>query len=190
MKKQPFSVALSWTLLVLLSTSVGINALQARRIRKFIEPSSGAVSRVGQPAIPITGADVNGRPRTFTFDAKMPSVIYFFSKQCKWCEQNWANVRALAASSRGRFRFVAVAEDSDLAAFVKDRRLEFDVIGGITQAARKAFGFGPTPHTMVVSSQGQITNEWTGAFNGRRQRLIESFFDISLPGLDTPIGTR
>src|SRR5689334_5033047 len=125
MKNPRSALVLSWTLLVLLSTSVGINALQARRIRELIEPGPAPVSRIGVPAIPIRGVDVSGSPRTITFDARQPSVVYFFSTQCKWCEQNWANVRALAAAAPGRFRFVAVAEERDLAEFVRNHHLQF-----------------------------------------------------------------
>jgi hypothetical protein len=68
--------------------------------------------------------------------------------------------------------------------------LDFDILGGISTATTRAFGLGPTPHTLVVSSQGQISHEWMGAFNGRRLRLIESYFDVSLPGLEPPASAR
>jgi hypothetical protein len=113
-------------------------------------------------------------------------VLYFFSSKCKWCEENWANVRALSAAGQDRFRFIGVASETALAEFVRARRLEFEVVGGISPETLNAFGFGATPHTIVVSSQGRISREWVGAYEGRQQRSIESFFDARLPGIARP----
>jgi len=182
--------AVSWTGLVLLAMSVGLNTLQARRIREFLEPTTVRTSRVGHSVIPFTGQSIDGRLRTFQFADREPTVIYFFSPKCRWCEENWANVQALSAAAEGRFRFVAVAAETGLAGFARDHNLDFDILGGVSAEALKSLGFGATPHLLVVSSEGQISEEWVGAFRGRQQRAIESFFEVKLPGLVRPAEPR
>ena len=175
----------------LLFASVAMNVLQARKIRDLVEPAVSVRSRVGQVASPVTATALDGRARTISFDGALPTVVYFFSSTCRWCERNWANVAALARASTGRFRVVGLATETDLATFAKARNLDFELFGGLSEEARRSLGLGATPHTLVVSSQGRISHEWVGAFDTRRKRAIENFFEIELPGLlpDSPKGS-
>jgi len=117
-------------------------------------------------------------------------MLFAITDSCRWCEENWSNVRALSAEQSGRFRFVAVAAETPLVDFARRRNLDFEIIGGVSSTTLKALGFGATPHTLVVSSLGQISQEWVGAFQGRKQRSIESFFEVKLPGLSRSQDTR
>jgi thioredoxin-related protein len=169
--------------LMLLIVSVSINVLQARRITSFVNPKSPPVAPLGARATPIDGTSVAGEPVRLTFDHGTPTVLYFFSSRCAWCEKNWTNVRSLARAAGERFRFVAVTTEVDVRDFVEMRSLDLEVIQGISEQALQAFRFGGTPHTVVVSSQGVIAREWLGAFSGPVQRQVEEFFGIRLPGL-------
>jgi peroxiredoxin len=160
-----------------------MNALQARRIHSLVETKPSSRSRVGSLAPVLNGVGLDGRHRSVDFVKGMPTVLYFFSSTCSWCERNWANVQTLAKASAGRFRFVGVSRERDLAEFARTHEVAFEVVGGISDEAVQAFGFGPTPHTVVVSSQGLISVEWTGAFEDKRKRAIEAFFELELPGL-------
>lgn len=131
----------------------------------------------------LTGVGLDGQPRTVAFAKGLPTVLYFFSSTCNWCERNWANVQSMIKASTGRFRFVGVSTEQDLREFARTHEVEFEIVAGISNEAVQAFGFGPTPHTVVVSSQGRLSAEWTGAFQDKRQREIEAFFEIELPGL-------
>ena len=188
MSRQRWSALISWTSFALLLMSVGLNTLQARRIRDLIEPQSKSSSRVGQMAGPLAGLTLEGQKRVVRFDDRQPTVLYFFSPTCRWCEENWDNVRTLAEASSARFRFLAVATESNLTEYVHRHRLNFDILVGVVPENLTMFGLGATPHTLVISSQGQISHEWRGAYQGRSQRAIESFFDIRLPGLVRPKG--
>ena len=176
----------SWCAIVLLLMSAGLNALQARRIRELVAPSSRQTAQVGKMAPALTGLTLSGQLQTIRFNDREPTVIYFFSPGCRWCEQNWANVRALSSASEGRFRLVAVAAESNLRDFARARDLNFEILENVSADTLKAFGLAATPHTLVISSQGQISHEWAGAFQGRRQRAIEAFFEVRLPGLLGP----
>ena len=183
MSKQRWSGTAAGFSLVLLVLSVGLNTLQARRIRDLVDRKVESPSRIGQKAPPLAGLALNGRPRVLRFDEGQPTVLYFFSPTCRWCEQNWPNVRTVARAQPERFRFVAVAAETDLNNFARARDLDFEIIGAVSSPTLKALGFGATPHMLVVSSQGQISQEWVGAFQGRKQLSIESFFEVKLPGL-------
>jgi hypothetical protein len=183
MSRQRWSGTAAAFSLVLLVVSVGLNTLQARRIRDLVDRKAESPSRIGQKAPHLTGLTLDGRPRVLRFDEGQPTVLYFFSPTCRWCEENWSNVRALSAEQSGRFRFVAVAAETALIDFARSRNLDFEIVGGVSSTTLKALGFGATPHTLVVSSLGLISQEWVGAFQGRKQRSIESFFEVKLPGL-------
>ncbi len=48
---------------------------------------------------PIEVQSPAGQRRSVRFDAGLPTVVYFFSPTCGWCERNWDNVLALSAAS-------------------------------------------------------------------------------------------
>lgn len=45
------------------------------------------------------------------------------------------------------------------------------------------YKFGGTPQTLVVSADGHVIKNWTGAYSGSLKTEIEGFFQIELPGL-------
>ena len=114
MQRPTWTRYLSGLTLPLLLVSVGLNAMQSTKIRDLTQPTGLGGPGVGQPVGALTGVDVSGRPRTIAFPADLPTVVYFFSPTCGWCERNWANVAAIARRSDGRFRFVAVTQAADL----------------------------------------------------------------------------
>jgi hypothetical protein len=131
----------------------------------------------------VDGAALNGEPARLLFDNGRRRVIYYFSSSCRWCDRNWPNVEALAAAGGDRFRLVAVTAERDVRPFAEDRGFGFEIVQGISEDTRRAFGFRGTPHTVVVSSQGLIAHEWLGAYDRDTRRGIERRFEVTLPGL-------
>jgi hypothetical protein len=124
-------------------------------------------------------------------DAGVPTVVYFFSPTCGWCERNWNNVRALSAASAGRFHVIAVSGETDLQKFVDSHHLQdVEIYGGLTPEAHSALGLASTPHTLVVSAQGVVSYDLVGAYEGSVLRQVEDLFDVSLPGLIPPAKVR
>ena len=167
--------------LLVLAGSVGVNVLQARRIQELVDPEP-VKQLVGKRLRPLHGVGRGGGLATIGFE-KRPTVIYFFSTTCRWCEQNWENVKALHAFSSDRYRFVAAATEGGLEAFAKARQLDFEILGNLDSASIAEFGRGPTPRTLVVTRDGVVSQEWIGAFMGRTERQVEDLFGVSLPGL-------
>jgi hypothetical protein len=115
-------------------------------------------------------------------DSNMPTVLYFLSAHCGWCDRNAANVAALVATSSNRYRFYPISRDKDNPAeYVKRLRWPFSVFYRPVDAS--LLRLGVTPQTIVVSSKGKVVKNWHGAYAGAVQEDVESFFDVRLPGL-------
>jgi hypothetical protein len=170
--------------MMLLVVSVGVNVLQTRRILALVDPPP-VTNVVGHAATPIHATSLSGEPVTITVGDGAPTLLYYFSPTCVFCERNWNNVRALSRSAHGHFRIVALAAENgrDLADFVREHTLTMEVYGGVSAATRDAYGLRGTPHSVVISSQGLISHEWEGVYTGRTATQIERLFDVVLPGL-------
>jgi hypothetical protein len=173
---------------VLLALSVGVNVLQAKKIRAMVEPAGGRSSLIGSKARPFEGRTPDGRAIEVAFDARVPTVLYYFSTRCGWCERNWANIEALAASANGRFRVVAVTAQDGINEYVKGRNPRIEFIEAIDDEALRAYRFTATPHTVVIDGSGMVTHEWKGAFMNRIANQVEDLFGVMLPGLAAPAG--
>lgn len=172
--------------IALLVLSVGVNALQSRRILALVASSAITPTTIGQTAPPIVGFSLAGSPREVALRGNLPTLVYYFDPGCTYCEQNWPNLQALAAAAEGRYRMLAVSAKRDLRQYLDDRQLNLDVVEGLSAAARAGFGFAGTPHTIVVSPDGMITHDWRGAFTPRGQRQLEDLFGVELPGITPP----
>jgi len=168
--------------LVLLAVSAGVNVLQAQKI-KSMRDSGKPPSSIDRVAAPVAGFSMAGLPLELAPRGDVPTVLYYFSPTCSWCDRNWDNIGALVAAANGRYRVVAVSTTRGLREYADTRGLNLDVIEGISENTRQAFGFTSTPHTLVVSTEGVITHEWRGAFTPRIERQIEQLFGIELPGI-------
>lgn len=176
--------AASWMPMALLVASVSVNALQAKKIFDLMEPSRPVRSHVGEVVQPIEVRDADGGDISVALDRGTPTLVYFFSPACAWCERNWANIQAIADAADGRYRVVAVTSEADLSAFSQKHPLKnVQVFGGLSQESHDKLGFTGTPHTLVVSAQGIVSHEWAGAFQGASVRQLEELFNVVLPGL-------
>jgi hypothetical protein len=169
--------------LLLLVVSTTVNVLQAQRIQTLLVATKGGASTIGTEAIPIIGVTVAGERTTVMFKDRRPTVLYYFSPTCGWCERNWANIQALHDGAEGRYRVIAVSSERGLADYVRRHDVAVDVIEGISENVRTAYGFYGTPHTVVVDVEGVVTHEWRGAFSPRISRQIEELFGLRLPGV-------
>lgn len=174
--------SLWWGTLGLLAVSAMMNVAQAHRLRGVMGSEKPSVL-LGKAVRPVLALDQNGRPTVIRFDRNVPTVLYFFSPTCGWCERNWENVRAVAEQAEGRYRVVGIAAETSLGDFAAKRHLSFEVYGGVSEEARNAMALSGTPRTIVVSAQGLITHDWTGAFSGSVALAVEGLFGLELPGL-------
>ena len=167
----------------LLILSVGVNVLQAQKIRTMTSPAGRNGALVGTKALPFEARTPEGRQVRVAFDAGLPTVLYYFSPTCGWCDRNWNNLEALVAGATGRYRVVAVTAAEDMKAYADKHRLGVDLLEGVPEDTLRAYGFTATPHTVVVDGSGLVTHEWRGAFMNGIAEQIEDLFGLLLPGV-------
>jgi hypothetical protein len=168
-------------LVALLLLSGSVNLGLARQVNDLTTRNESPLVP-GTQVPPISGESVAGLV-TITYPASQPLVLYYFSPDCGWCRRNWDNVGLLANSLKGRFRLVALSTLPRVDQDVRDRLSGFEIVWSFSQDVRSAYRLGGTPMTVVVGTDGRVLKAWNGAFQGRVERGIESFFNVDLPGL-------
>jgi peroxiredoxin len=175
-----------WGTIVVLVSSVTLNVVQANKLRG---PGVFTGLKAGQSAPTLHLQTLDGRPAELSFTGKA-TILYYFSPQCGWCERNWLNVKALMASTDGRYRFVGISTVPDVGNYLRERRLTMETYTGVSLENARIYGLGATPHTVVVSEDGRIQYNWPGAYAGKQQTRVEDAFGLVLPGVATSASER
>jgi peroxiredoxin len=171
----------AWT--ALFACSLMLNLVHAQRLRASHAAEIASV-REGTMLPPLDLVSSNGRRAQLRYgEHELPTILYFFSPACGWCERNWNNVVALERFTRGRYRFVPLSTTSDVDRLRAAHGITFEVYSGLSEELRRAHGFAGTPHTILVSPNGRVMKAWAGAYNERLSREIEGVFQVRLPGL-------
>src|SRR5262245_36567075 len=151
----------SWTLL--LACSLVLNVVQSQRIRASHLAQPGTL-RGGTTLPPLDVVASNGQRVELRYTAEdLPTILYFFSPTCGWCERNWNNVAALERLTRGKYRFVPLSTTADVARVRTQHGITFEIYSGLSEALRRTHSFAGTPHTIVVSNTGRVLKAWAGA---------------------------
>ncbi len=167
---------------LLLVISVGLNLALSQELRAARrQPEGGAAAGAILP--PISGLTPNGVPLTIRPLADLPTVFYYFSAACGWCDRNWANVEALVKQTSGRYRVVGVAATEDVPAAIRDREISLTILTAVGADTLAAYGFRGTPQTVVIGQDGRVLKSWRGAYQGDQAESIADFFGITMPGL-------
>jgi peroxiredoxin len=172
-------------LLALLAVSLGINTFLAYRVltaNRMAPPPKPLVA--GDSAPPLELKTLDGRLATLGYsEPARPTVLYVFAPSCGFCAANAENIRHLAKSTGGAFRFIGVSlSEKDLDGYLETHELGFPVYT-VTPATQKAYGLGSVPQTLVVSESGKVLQSWMGAYRDEAEREVERYFVVNLPGL-------
>lgn len=176
-------------LLLLLFASLSLNVYlgwQVRRAQPALNiPKNTFRLSPGTKVEPIKVSGPDGKELTISYDlSDKPTVFYVLSPSCIWCERNKANIEKLAETKRNDFRFIGLSlSEPGLQGYLEGHNLNFPVYTRLTSETIAAFGLGSTPQTIVVSPDGRVLKNWTGAYIERIQSEVESYFEIQLPGL-------
>ena len=171
----------------LLMLSVGVNVLQGKRIKAMVDAKASVASSVGHQVVPLVGFSLEGVPVLRPVATDVPTLLYYFSPTCGWCERNWDNLRALDRGAQGRYRVVLVTRARGVAQYMKEHGLQLEVVEGISEAVVEAYKFSGTPQTLVASIEGTVSHDWRGAYTPRIERQIEELFGVLLPGIVLPV---
>ncbi len=167
---------------ILLLASIGLNMWLGEELRATRRKSQIRVSP-GTLVPSMSGVTNTGEAATIQLEAEMPTVFYYFSASCGWCERNWANVEALVRQTYGRYRVIGIAASEEVPAAVKDRGIPLRILTSVNKDTLAAYGFRGTPQTVVVGPDGRVLTSWTGAYQGDQAKSVAKFFRVRLPGL-------
>lgn len=118
-------------------------------------------------------------------NVKVPTVLYVFVPSCPWCSRNLDNIKILAKKTGKTHRFLGLAlSDYQLQEYIKNKEIDFQVYKQLSAESINKLGLGSVPQTIVISPQGKILRNWTGAYNGAIRQEVEAFFRIKLSGMD------
>jgi peroxiredoxin len=178
-------------LTILLICSVALNVMLARKTSRLqgtldtIE--SGKKLLPGSPVPPLELTSLEGSPAKISYaDANVPTVLYVFSTSCVWCARNSDNIKFLTDRLKNSYRFVGVSLDRDVkepGEYASNSDLPFPVYHTPSPSAWQTYKLGGTPQTIVISPEGKILDDWSGAYTQDTKVAVETFFKISLPGI-------
>src|SRR5437016_5012179 len=135
---------------MLLIVSVALNVVLSKRLMAL--QAVGASLQAGErvPALEVKALD--GRPAQISYDGALPTLIYYFSPTCGWCERNWDNVRTLTAVAPHHFRVVGLSPTSkDVEKVMRQHDVNFEVFTTVSSEALRAYRLHGTPDTVLVS---------------------------------------
>lgn len=132
--------------------------------------------------MPLNGTDMMGRAHSIKWGGELPTLIYIFSPTCPWCEKNKDSVRALMQGTADRFSFIGIGTGvQDWAALrehVQAKYPENMPAYYVDQPRMVAFGMTGTPQTIVVSPDGTVLKNWSGAYMETVGREVRAYFGL------------
>ena len=176
-------------LTLMLVISVVLNIMLARKVRELTGMQNVVRAerelKVGTAVPPITAKRLDGKSETITYlGSDRPTVLYIFTPQCEWCTRNLDNLKTLIEQKGEEYHFTGISLSTEgLEKYIADHHLTFPIYTGISKEAGEAYKMGGTPQTVVVSPQGQVIQNWVGAYAADQKSQVEAYFNITLPGI-------
>lgn len=177
---------------LLAASSIFLNTVLIARVVRQQEIIVGLtpppVLPVGKSVGPVEATTLDGRPVTLATTSRVGRLYYVYSASCGWCVKNAENMRVVIDAARARgFEVYALAlSATDAATFLESHRTRADILLP-TAATREGYHLGGTPQTLLISADGKVLKNWRGAFVGKTAEEVESYFQITLPGLPSPM---
>ena len=110
------------------------------------------------------------------------TLLYVFSPTCHWCQKNQENIRAIVRTRPDLHIFGVMSGSVDRGAASAEAE-PFPEIVTPTLSTARAYGFGGTPATILISPSGKVLKSWSGAYVGTMALDISRTLGITLPGL-------
>lgn len=181
-----------FVMLILLFVSLAMNLMLARKVSSLKNDLKSSAQdrqlRVGAKVPPLEGISMDGSTKLIKYDeVKIPTVIYFFTPQCRWCKRNLPSLHTLVDNANSKYRIVGVSLTSkELSEYVNREHLSsMSILAEPTHSVREAYRSGATPETVVVSPEGYVQRVWFGAYENSLRADIEQYFQVKLPGCCT-----
>lgn len=112
-----------------------------------------------------------------------PTLLYIFKLDCVWCARNMECLRTVVGHA-SNYRVIGLSlTDKDLREYVQRNQLGFPVYVTSGRSNIKLLKAHGTPETIVVSTEGKVTNVWVGAYGGKKKLEIQKVFGVVLPDI-------
>jgi peroxiredoxin len=174
-----------WIVLGLLAASLALNVYLGVRLTSVVGNIPSPV-RIGEELPPLSGKGPQGTPVTVDYESSSrPTVLYIFTPACKWCTENYQQIRTLIRLKSPEYRFIAVSLQRDgLEEYMRQYPLDVELLYDIPDALAARYGLGPVPQTLVISPKRTLLASWIGTYAEPRVAGIERFFAFNFD--DTP----
>ena len=176
-------------LTIVLLLSVALNVVLAKRVRSLTHERLARIAeyrlKVGATVVPIEAKRLDGERVVVSYqDSSQPTVLYIFTPSCPWCSRNIDNFKTLVDKDSDGYRFIGISlSEQRLMEYVTKNALKLPVYSRLSPDTVKAYKLGSTPQTIVISPEGKVLQNWSGAYVGQQAAQIEAFFHVTLPGL-------
>lgn len=168
--------------LALLALSLVANVYLTKKVFQPRPPAHPPLAR-GAAVPQFTAIRLGGAQETVSYDGKK-TVLYVFTTTCPWCKRNIPNIKRLFDAKGSEYRFVGISLDAKgLDSYVAQHKLPFPVYTHLSTKTQDAYRLGGVPQTLVISEQGTVIQNWSGAYADAQQGEVEKFFGVTLPGL-------
>src|SRR5262245_53228090 len=141
-------------LLLVLGGSLTLNVWLGWTVKAQLRPAPIGGIKIGSLVKDLPARVVGGADTTLKLAANRPSVLYYVSPTCGWCERNYESVLAVAGSSAGEnFAWYGIVRSDDeprLAEHLKKRPLPFPVYL-VDNERLLELELRATPTTLVVN---------------------------------------
>jgi len=150
-----------------LVVSLGITGMQGKRILMLEAVPDGRAAPLAEGTLPpLDLIDARGRHSVVDYRSMLATLIYVFSYSCIRCKHNSDSFRA--------------ANDTG----VNFPAYEFS---GQTVSSYKP---GGTPATILVSAEGKLVKEWSGAYRAPRKLRSSNILECDYPQREVVEGAR
>jgi peroxiredoxin len=172
-----------------LVVSIALNVLLAHRLKGLTNVQAARISEYqlkrGVTVPPITAKRLDGQQEVISHQGgTQPTVLYIFTPPCHSCARNLDNIKTLFDNEREKYRFVGLSMSPEgLEQYVAKNDLKLPVCSGLSTETLKAYKMSGTPQTIVVSPEGRVVRNWSGAYEGDQISQVKAFFQVKLPGL-------
>lgn len=141
---------------------------------------------VGERVPPIYGEDAHGSLFQLHYEKiGRPTLLYVFSPSCRWCQRNIENFHTLGQKLAKSHRVVGVSLSEIPLSKRREEteKLGFPVVFNPSPESLEAYKLGGTPQTLLLSPDGVVLKNWTGAYANGLAEEIEKSLGVELPGL-------
>jgi peroxiredoxin len=141
---------------------------------------------IGKSVPSLDVQDLDGKHFSIDYTSvSKPMILYVFSPDCHWCERNLQNIKYLYENTKNQYNFVGLSiEKESVAKYKEEKDIPFPIFYNPSESNKLEYNFRSSPSTYVISSEGQVLGFWSGAFGNETQKNIESYFGMTLPGLN------